>query len=299
MTISEAARALGITRRAIKLYEEQGLLSPVARRENGYRDYTEDDLDTLRRIQLYRKLGVGLADIRRILTGQGEGILADVLERRRAELAEGAQTLAALEAILRTGEGDAAKLDEAVDYPTILDAIRAQLPGLWGGYIAAHFAPYLQMRIETPEQREAYQTVLAFWDEPKRFPLSMRVAALLARLMPHADPARASAAMDARVQAMLQPTPKQYDAMLAQVRRAVRLRKNPLIRYAPGEVLKRRAMRAMQACGYNDVFIPAMKRLSPAYRAYHDALDALNDRMRRDIGLHYDDHFNLVTHERP
>ena len=99
------------------------------------------------------------------------------------------------------------------------------------------------------------------------------------------------------MQAMLDPTPEQYDAMLRQVQSAVRMRKNPLVRYSPGEVIKRRTMRAMQACGYNDVFIPAMKRLSPAYASYHDAMDALNERMRRDIGLHYDDKFNLVTHE--
>ena len=37
-----------------------------------------------------------------------------------------------------------------------------------------------------------------------------------------------------------------------------------------------------------------MKRLSPAYRAYHDALSALNDRLCRDLGLHYDSDFNLV-----
>ena len=41
MRIAEAAKAVGCTQRAIKFYEEKGLLSPVARSENGYRDYTE------------------------------------------------------------------------------------------------------------------------------------------------------------------------------------------------------------------------------------------------------------------
>ena len=71
-------------------------------------------------------------------------------------------------------------------------------------------------------------------------------------------------------------------------------RKNPLVRYSPGEVMKRRMMRALKDCGYYDVFIPEMKRLSPTYRAYHDALSALNDRLCRDLGLHYDSDFNLV-----
>ena len=53
-------------------------------------------------------------------------------------------------------------------------------------------------------------------------------------------------------------------------------------------------MRALKDCGYYDVFIPELKRLSPTYRAYHDALSALNDRLCRDLGLHYDSDFNLV-----
>ena len=65
------------------------------------------------------------------------------------------------------------------------------------------------------------------------------------------------------------------------------------MRYALPEVMKRRMMHQLQDCGYNDVFIPAMKRLSPAYRAYHDALDALNNRLCQDLGLYYDSDFNL------
>ena len=50
MRIAEAAKAVGCTQRAIKFYEEKGLLSPVARSENGYRDYTEEDVRLLHEI---------------------------------------------------------------------------------------------------------------------------------------------------------------------------------------------------------------------------------------------------------
>ena len=42
----------GMTRANIRYYEQEGLLSPV-RRENGYRDYSQEDLDTLLRIKLF------------------------------------------------------------------------------------------------------------------------------------------------------------------------------------------------------------------------------------------------------
>lgn len=289
MRIAEAASAVGCTQRAIKFYEEKGLLSPVARRENGYRDYTEDDVSRLHEIQAYRKLGIGLADIRRLLDGNAEALLREILEKKRAEADVQQQTIAALEAYLN--RPDAQALDEAVDFDSIADAMRAQLPGFFGSYLAAHFAPYLSIRIATPEQQDAYRRILAFWDNPKlRLPLSFRVSMLLSRVLPQPP----TAAMDAQIQAMLNPSEEAYARMREQTLRTVRMRKNPLVRYSPGEIMTRRMMRALKDCGYYDVFIPEMKRLSPAYRAYHDAHDALNDRLCRDLGLHYDSDFNLV-----
>ena len=289
MRIAEAADAVGCTQRAIKFYEEKGLLTPVARSENGYRDYSAEDISRLHEIQAYRKLGIGLADIRRLLSGDAQTLLREILERKRAEADAQQQEIAALEAYLTRHNAQA--LDEAVDFDSIADAMRAQLPGFFGGYLVAHFAPYLRIRITTPEQQDAYRRILAFWDDPKlRLPLSFRVSMLLSRLVPQMP----AGAMDAQIQAMLNPTEEAYARMREQTLRSVRMRKNPLVRYSPGEVMKRRMMRALKDCGYYDVFIPEMKRLSPTYRAYHEALFALNDRLCRDLGLHYDSDFNLV-----
>lgn len=289
MRIAEAAAAVGCTQRAIKFYEEKGLLTPVARSENGYRDYSAEDISRLHEIQAYRKLGIGLADIRRLLSGDAQTLLREILERKRAEADAQQQEIAALEAYLTRHNAQA--LDEAVDFDSIADAMRAQLPGFFGGYLAAHFAPYLLIRITTPEQQDAYRRILAFWDDPKlRLPLSFRASMLLSRLVPQ----RPAGAMDARIQAMLNPSEEAYARMREQTLRTVSMRKNPLVRYSPGEVMKRRMMRALKDCGYYDVFIPEMKRLSPTYRAYHEALFALNDRLCRDLGLHYDSDFNLV-----
>ena len=44
----------------IRYYEQQGLLTP-ARRENGYREYSDEDLQTLQKIKLLRHLGLSLS----------------------------------------------------------------------------------------------------------------------------------------------------------------------------------------------------------------------------------------------
>lgn len=285
MRIHEAAQAVGCTQRAIKFYEEKGLLPAVARSENGYRDYTEADLRTLHEIQAYRKLGVGLDDIKKLRSGGGRGILEQILAKKRSEAAAAQQEIDALETYLRTQ--DAAALDEAVDYASVAAAMRAQLPGAFGAYIADHFAPYLNIRITTEAQRDAYARILDYWDAPNiRLPLMMRLNAHM--------PALTAAQMDAQLQAMLHPTPEAYERMKAQTLKTIRLRRHPLIRFCPWEVVKRRTMRRLQDSGYYDVFLPQMERLSPAYKAYRDALHELNERLCRDLGLHYDSRFNLV-----
>ena len=58
--INEVEAQVGITKKNIRFYEEQGLLSPRRNSENGYRDYGEEEVKILRQIKLMRKLGVPL-----------------------------------------------------------------------------------------------------------------------------------------------------------------------------------------------------------------------------------------------
>ena len=68
MTIAELERRSGLTRANIRFYEAEGLLRPV-RRENGCRDYSEEDLALLLRVRLLRELGLPLAEIRQLRGG--------------------------------------------------------------------------------------------------------------------------------------------------------------------------------------------------------------------------------------
>ncbi len=291
MRIQEAAQAVGCTQRAIKFYEEKGLLPHVARGENGYRDYTDEDIRLLHEIQAYRKLGICLADIRALLKERDFTLLKQILEDKRRKAAEHQHEIDALEAYLTTL--DCKAFDEMIDYSSLSQAMRDQLPGIFGRYLAAHFAPYLQIRMVTDEQRDAYRRILAFWDDPHlRLPLLFRFSMFCLSLLPAG--AISAEQIDAQIQSMLHPTEEAYAKIREQTRRTVLARRNSLVRYAPGEIMKRQMMRRLKDCGYYDVFIPQMKRLSPSYRAYQDALTALNDRLCQDLGLHYDSNYNLV-----
>ena len=69
MTIKELEQRTGLPRTSIRFYEQEGLLTPE-RRENNYRDYSEEDVHTLEKIKLLRQLSLDLDDIRRLQAGE-------------------------------------------------------------------------------------------------------------------------------------------------------------------------------------------------------------------------------------
>jgi DNA-binding transcriptional MerR regulator len=64
MNINEAERLTGIAKRTIRYYEEARLLSVERDRNTGYRIYKEEDIDILRKIKLYRNIGIPIREIR-------------------------------------------------------------------------------------------------------------------------------------------------------------------------------------------------------------------------------------------
>ena len=74
MRINDVVQKVDLSKRAVKYYEEQGLLQ-IKKDENGYRNYTENDVKILKEISVYRKLGISIADIRLLLEKKDTQIL--------------------------------------------------------------------------------------------------------------------------------------------------------------------------------------------------------------------------------
>lgn len=66
MKINEVEQAIGMAKKNIRFYEQEGLLTPSRTPGNGYRNYSADDIDTLRQIKLLRKLGISIEDIKKM-----------------------------------------------------------------------------------------------------------------------------------------------------------------------------------------------------------------------------------------
>ncbi len=79
MKINQVEELVGITKKNIRFYEEQGLINPERNRDNGYREYSLKDVDLLNKIKLLRSLDVPIDEIRKLEVG--EISMVDCLDR--------------------------------------------------------------------------------------------------------------------------------------------------------------------------------------------------------------------------
>ena len=68
MTIKEVEMLLDIPRATVRFYEKEGLISPT-REGNGYRDYSHEDVEKLKKIIIFRKIGLPVEEINDLFDG--------------------------------------------------------------------------------------------------------------------------------------------------------------------------------------------------------------------------------------
>lgn len=81
MKINKVEELVGITKKNIRFYEEKGLITPARNEENRYREYSEEDVETLRKIKLLRQLSIPIDEIAKLQNGYLT--LEDCMRRHR------------------------------------------------------------------------------------------------------------------------------------------------------------------------------------------------------------------------
>jgi DNA-binding transcriptional MerR regulator len=121
---AEAAARLGVSAKALRLYEQRGLLAP-ARTAAGWRAYGPKQMALAAEIVALRGLGLSLAQAARVLTGDPDG-LEPTLAAHQAALEARGRDLAGTAAAVR-------RLRDGLRGETAAPALAFDLPWPWGG----------------------------------------------------------------------------------------------------------------------------------------------------------------------
>lgn len=279
MRIQEVSQYTGLTKKAIVYDVEQGLVCPAVL-ENGYRDFSGRDVERLEKIAVLRRLGLGTEEIRQALDDETGSALQAAAVRKELRL----QWERARNILLDKLSGGAdyavirAELQAAESGRTIAERLLDAFPGYYGRFICLHFSRFLNEPVTTDEQRAAYTRILAFLDDlpPLNLPEELQDYLMegtkelgVSQITGIIDSARASIADPDTFLEENRETLEQYLAY----RQSEEYRNSPACRLMA-------AMREFNsASGYNDVFLPALKTLSPSYAAYCRQMEAANDKL--------------------
>ena len=236
----------------------------------------------------YRKLGIGIKDIQTLLEKDDKSILLRIYQEKLQEKILQDSELEALKQFIDDGNAD--KANEILDYQTVENAIESLLPGKeWGDYLKSHFKPFLNVRLKTLEQKQALRNILEYCDETTlKVPFIMGIGVKIAGEI--APETRTADEMIAYYRDMSE---SKYEKLKETVKKGAKM-KTGIMKYHPSFIAQRKMQKEFQDKGYNDIFIPNLMVLSPQYAEYKKALDKVNDRMCRELGLHYDSNYNLV-----
>ena len=147
-SIVEVARMSGLSSRALRHYDDIGLLPPARIGSNGYRYYGRAELLRLQEIMILRELGLGLAAIGKVLAGESDRAAA--LRRHRERLLAERDRL---DRLVRTVEATLADLEGA---GKMAEQNRMRAAELFEGFDPARQARYEEELVERygPEVRE-------------------------------------------------------------------------------------------------------------------------------------------------
>lgn len=280
MLINEVCKTCALTKKAVEYYIAQGLVAPSVQ-ENGYRDFSDADIEPLKKISVLRGLGISAAELQKILSVQqemGDAALKAISDRKRMEIAVMQEKRQLLQELSSTQDWDLVqkKLRQLQNKQSVLARLQEAFPGYYGNYICQHFAPYLNEPVETQEQQEAFETILDFLDRV-HLELPADLQAYYCEVTAEYDDTIMET-VDAKVKSAY----GDMERFLAENREAI----EAYMKYKASEAyqssnafrLEQELKQFISASGYYEVFLPAMCRLSKSYREYRKMMMNANQR---------------------
>ena len=242
---------------------------------NGYRDFSKQDIEILKKIALYRKLGLRISEIKSVLANTNE--LKSILYRKTLEIE---QEKAKQDILQRLCNGESLeKLEQEINTVNsksiIIKKLTDLFPGYYGKFISLNFARYLTGRIETNEQMEAFKEIIDFFDDVP----DIEIPKELKEYLDAYSAEYASEDGQEKINRMLQTkseTVKDIDAFVRKNKEALDLyyeyRQTEMFKNSPANRLMEWMKQVCTANGYYERFIPAMRRLSPLYNEYYEQM---------------------------
>ncbi|MBQ4560360.1 MAG: MerR family transcriptional regulator [Tyzzerella sp.] len=279
MLINEVAKQCGITKKAVQYYVEQHMVNPNVL-ENGYKDFAAQDVEIIKRIVLYRRLGLSIPEIKQVLEKKDN--VKNILYQKTLDMEKEKIRHSILKKI---AEGESVEelsdeINEINSKSVIIKRLLDLFPSYYGKFISLNFSRYLTRSIETEEQKNAFQEIIEFFDNVPDMTIPIHLQEYLDQYLELYSGEEGTE----KINSILQ---EKQDAM-QDINAFVDNNKEILDAYhnfkqteeyksSPAYQFMELMKEFCSSNGYYDVFIPAMRRLSPLYNEYYEQMLRANE----------------------
>lgn len=279
MLIKEVCETTKLTKKAIEYYIEQDLIFPNVL-ENGYRDFSTDHIELLKKISVLRKLGLGTDDIKLILLDENGETLQKLSLQKELRLKREMEKQSLLDKLSmgRSIDEIITEIKAIEQKETITEKLLYAFPGYYGRFIALHFSPFLNEIISRKEQEIAYEEIVSFLDNVPALIFPKDLQEFLTETTNNFSTQNIIEMNEEMKQSIKDPEDflcknKEVLDWYLEYKQSDKYKNSPT--YKIQEILKE----FNNTSGYYDIFIPAMKKLSKSYSDYSEQLEIANEKL--------------------
>lgn len=279
MLINEVSKLTNLTKKAIEYYVTQKLVNPKIL-PNGYRDFNEADVECLKSIYFFRKLGLSIEEIRCVLADESNNTLQKILLKKELIIKREQANIAMIGELIHGKICDELSLElETIEKSlTVTDKLLEAFPGYYGRFICLHFARFLNEPITTAVQQTAYEEIIEFLDNVPVLEFDEDLQSFILESTNQITFESIHEVMENTMKSIEDP-----DKFLSENKEVI----EQYLAYKQSEEYKDSSIYKFQkilkefnqTSGYYDVFIPAMKKLSASYSEYYKQLEMANEKV--------------------
>lgn len=279
MFMQDVKKHCNLTKKAIEYYIAQGLVQPTAL-ENGYRVFSDIDIERLEKIAVYRKIGLSVEEIEQVLTDSTGMTLKKIAVKRELALENQRLKKQLIEELVKGVplsqiQGQLNAIEQGT---TITERLMEAFPGYFGRFICLHFARFLNHAIDTPEQQEAYEEILAFLDNTPTWELPKELQDYLEETSNQMSVVDIQKGLE-HIKKSIE-NPEQFIADQKEILEAyIAYKESEEYLNSPFYRIQNLLKEFNSTYGYYDIFLPAMKRLSPSYLEYYHQSEIANEKL--------------------
>lgn len=276
--IKDVCRECKLTKKAVEYYEQQGLISPRIE-NNGYRNYSNEDISILKEISVLRKLDMGIGDIRYILSSNNKpAAIAKCKYKMDLEIEKSIAKKNCLEQLMKDYniEQTITYIEEEIEkYFTIREKLLQAFPGPYGMYLCIHFGQFLNGKIDTAEKETAYKNIVEYLDKIKEIEFPKEIEEYLLqgfKELEREDIQKFNSSIIESVNNM----DKYLEEHEEEIEKYLEFRNSDEYIKSPAYKIHQMILQFQQENGYYDIFIENLKILSDSYCEYLEKLDVAN-----------------------